>query len=152
VWSELRVRANRADVDLRTDVLGFANIKSVNRASLTPRLLNLALVAEVVDLGIRSGLSVINEIHFENWSTAETSDAFHREWKVTFDVIGDMAAVRPIIDLLTDPTRPTPITQALLTQPPRGSPLDGLVRLDITAASTLVRPTAAIDLDTEEAQ
>jgi hypothetical protein len=149
VWSEIRLRANRADVELKADVLGFAGVKSVNRATLAERLLNLALVAEVVDLGIRSGLESVDEISFPTRANPETTDAFLREWPVTFNVIGDMDAVQPILDLLTDPERPTPLTQALLTQPPRGSPLDGLVRLDVTAVSTLVRPAATLDLDTE---
>ena len=37
-----------------------------------------------------------------------------------------------------------------LTQPRRGSALDGLVQLDFTAMSSVVRPAASLELDKEE--
>jgi hypothetical protein len=150
VWSELRVRANRRDVDITADVLGFATVKSVSRATLTQRLLNLALVSRVVDIGIRSGLSSIDEIRFENRANPEGPDVFLREWPVTISVKGDMASLRPILDFLTDPDDPVPLLNATLSQPRRGTPLEGQVQLTVTATSTLVRADATLDLAAEE--
>jgi len=150
IGSELRIRANRADVDLRADMLGFGSVVSVSRAGLLQRLLNLALVAEVVDLGIRSGLRSVDEIRFDKRSANAVGEAFLRQWPVTITVQGDAASLEPILGYLTDPTRAVPLTQALLTQPPRGSPLEGIVQLTVTAASVVVRPEVGLELDQEE--
>jgi Tfp pilus assembly protein PilO len=150
VWSELSLRANRADVDLRTAMLGFDTVKSVTRASLAQRLLNLALVAEVVDLGIRSGLQSVDEVRFETRANPEGPDVFIKEWPVSIAVEGDMGALRPILDRITDPRRPLALTKAQLTQPRRGSPLEGRVRLEFTASSVVARPAASLELDKEE--
>ncbi|MFV1957959.1 MAG: hypothetical protein ACC662_00965 [Planctomycetota bacterium] len=150
VGSELRIRANRADVDLRADLLGFGGLISVTRAGLLQRLLNLALVAEVVDLGIRSGLRSVDEIRFDKRTATDVGEAFLHQWPVTLTVRGDMASLEPILAYLTDPTRAVPLTQALLTQPPRGSPLEGIVQLTVSAVSVVVRPEVGLELDQEE--
>jgi hypothetical protein len=64
VWGELRLRANRADVEIgpQADQLGFGSIASVSRATLVPRVLNLALAARVADVAIRQGMQSIDAI------------------------------------------------------------------------------------------
>jgi hypothetical protein len=149
VWSELKIRANRADVELKSDVLGFGAVTSVTRNVLEQRLLNLALVARVVDLAVRSGVASVLDVRLDQRSGAQPEDAYLRQWPVSFTLRGDMAALRPILALLTDPARPIPVTNLTLTQPPRGSPLEGQVQLQATVESVLVRPDASLALEME---
>ncbi len=149
VWSEFKVRANRADVELKSDVLGFGGITSVTRAVLAQRLLNLALLSRIVDLSIRQGAQAILEVRLEQRNNPLGDDIFLREWPFTVTLRGDIDAVRPVIELLTDPERPIALSHLALTQPPRSKPEEGQVQLQATAASVLVRPAASLDLDTE---
>ena len=150
VTAELGMRANRADVEIRPDVLGYEGVTSVTRASLPQRLLNLALVAQIVDLGIRNRIQSIEEIRFDQRVTIESGEVFLREYPMTFTLRGDMASLRPILALLTDPAKTVALTQLVLSQPPRGTPLDGIVQLSATAASVVVRPEASLELDKED--
>lgn len=152
IWSEFRVRANRADVELGTDILGFGGVTSVPRSVLAQRLLNLGLVSQIVDLAIRSGVRSISEVRLEQKQNPLGDDVFLRQWPFTITVQGDMASIRPILSFLTDPAHPIPLTQLLLTQPPRTSPLEGQVQLQAKVASVLVRPDASLGLDMEEAR
>ena len=149
VWSELKVRANRADVELKTDVLGFGGVTSITRAVLEQRVLNLALVARIVDLAIRSGVAAVLEVRLDQKPGTAAEDAFLRQWPLTVTLRGDLASLRPTLALLTDPERPIPVTNLVLTQPPRGSPLEGQVQLQATVESTLVRPDASLALEME---
>jgi hypothetical protein len=147
VSSELDVRANRADVALRVDNLGFQGASlQVSRVTLPQRVLNLALIAEVVDLAIRNGADAIDDIRFENRANP---DVFVREWPVTFSLRGDMAALRPILSRLTRPDSPYPLLRLLLSQPRRSAPEEGIVQLEFTASSVELRPNDDLDLATE---
>ena len=150
VTSELGMRANRADIEIRPDVLGYEGVTSVTRASLPQRLLNLALVSQIVDLGIRTQIRSIEEVRFDQRVAVESGVTFLRQYPVTFTLRGDMASLRPILSLLTDPAKPVALTHLALTQPPRGSPLEGIVQLNATAASVVVRPEASLELDKED--
>lgn len=152
VWTEIKLRANRADVDLRPSAegLGFGAVNSVTRSALPQRLLNLALIAELLDLGIRSGIRSVEDLRIEARADVDVQDRFLRQWPVTVAVRGDMAALRPLLDRLNDPERPVPLSHLSLTQPARGSPLDGIVQLQVRAASTAVRTDVSLDLNTED--
>lgn len=155
VWSELRLRANRADVELKATLLGFDGVTAVSRATLPQRLLNLALLSQLVDLSIRHGAESVEDIRVETRSgvTDGGPGAFIREWPVSFTMRGDMEAVQPIVAFLTDPDHPIPIAPpgVMLSHPRRGaSPLEGIVELQVSCASTLIRPDAALNLDAEE--
>ncbi len=150
VWSEMKVRANRADVEIKPDYLGFSSVSSVTRPNLPQRLLNLALVSELADLAIRSGARSIEEVRIDPRPAVESTDTFLRTWPFTMSIKGDAASVAPILARLTDPTRPVPLSAVDIKQPPKGSPLDGVVQLSVTAASTLVRPEVSLGLQAAE--
>ncbi len=150
VTSEIRVRANRADVELPGAGLGHAGVTSVTRAVLAQRLLNLARITQLVDLAIRSGVRAITEVRIEPKLNPLGDDVFLREWPFTVTLRGDMASLRPVLAWLTDPANPLPIHHLELVQPPRTSPLDGQAQLTVQAASILVRPDAGLALDREE--
>jgi hypothetical protein len=149
VWSELRVRANRADVDLDADQLGFAAVQSVNRATLLQRTLNLALAARVVDAAIRSGVRAVSEIRFENRANGGP-ESFLLEWPVTFTLAGRMDSLRPVLALLADPSHTTPVLHTLFAPPRRAGAPEGTVELTITASSLRVQPDASLDLPSED--
>ena len=150
VTSEMRVRANRADVELHSEVLGHGGVTSVTRAVLAQRLLNLARITQLVDLAIRQGVRAITEVRIEQKLNPLGDDEFLREWPFTVTLRGDMASLRPVLAWLTDPANPLPIHHLELEQPPRTSPLEGQAQLTVQAASVLVRPDASLSLDTEE--
>jgi hypothetical protein len=152
VWSEFKLRANRADVELPGDVLGFAGVATVTRASLVQRLLNLALISQIVDLAIRSDVRSVDGIRVDARPDEDATEQFVRQWPVRVELVGDMLSVQPLFDFLTDPEHPVPVTQVVMTQPSRksGSAQDGLIKVFIEAWSTLVRPEASLDLDQEE--
>ena len=150
VTTELGMRANRADIEIRPDALGYEGVTSVTRASLPQRLLNLALVSQIVDLGIRSGIRSVEEVRFDQRVTLDGGEVFLRQYPVTFTVRGDMTSLRPILALLTDPAKTVALTHLALSQPPRGTPLEGIVQLNATATSVVVRPEASLELDKED--
>lgn len=143
-----RTRANRQDVELRVDTLGFSGVAAVDRQVLAQRLLNLARLAEILDLAIRSGVTTVVNVTLEQTPNPLGDDVFYREWPFSFTVQGDMTAIRPILDYLTNPEHPVPLRRLVLEQPPRGTPEEGRVQLTAKAASVLVRPDA--DLQFEE--
>jgi hypothetical protein len=149
VWSELRLRANRADVDLNADQLGFSTVSSVNRSTLLQRLLNLALAARVVDVAVRSGVESVDEIRFENRANAGP-DAFLQEWPVTFIMTGRMEALRPVLSHLTDTARTTPILGATFGPPRRSTGTEGRIELVVTASSLRVQTGSSLNLGSEE--
>jgi len=144
VWAEMRVRANRADMELPDDSLGHAGVASVTRAVLAQRILNLARITQMIDLAIRSDVRAVTEVRIEQKLNPLGDDEFLREWPFWVTMRGDVASIRPILAWLTDPEHPIPITFCALTQPPRTSPLEGQVQLQVKAASVLVRPDAAL--------
>jgi hypothetical protein len=149
VWSELRVRANRADVDLNADQLGFGQLPSVNRSNLLQRLLNLALVARATDLAIRHGARSVDEVRFVDRANTGP-ESFLQEWPVTVTITGDVESFRPLLNALTDETRTTALGETQISPPARQSSGEGIVSLRITMSSVRVRPEASLELATEE--
>jgi hypothetical protein len=149
VWSEMRVRANRADVDLNADQLGFGAVATVNRSTLLPHLLNLALVARVADLAIRSGVRSIEEVRFEH-RVNPGPDAFLREWPLTVTVTGEVDSFRPLLAVLTSETRTTVLGGVRIAPAKRAAGGEGIAELSVTAWSVAVRPDATLDLPSEE--
>lgn len=154
VWSDLRLRANRADVEISpvADQLGFSSISSVSRATLPSRVLNLALIARIVDVAIRQGAQSIDSIQIPSNVDPGSPDDFMVLWPVEVALVADMATVRHVLDLLTDSAHPVPLDFARLTQPKAGRSGggSGLVQLSLKASSALVRPAADLKLDAEE--
>ena len=154
VWSELRIRANRADVEIssQAEQLGFASIASVSRATLPSRVLNLALAARVVDVAIREGVDSIDQVEMKTQVDPSNPEDFLVLWPVDFAVTGDMNAVMHVIDMLTDPSNPIPLGTTRLAQPKRSgqSVGGGSVQLFVTASSLIVRPEVDLVLDAEE--
>ena len=149
VWGVLKTRANRADMDLEVERLGFDLVTSVSRAELDRRLANLALLARVVDVAIRHGARSLDAVTFENPRSAGP-DAFLQEWPVKITLTASAPCVEAILDLLTDPRQPTPVGTLVAQQPPRAKSATGLVELTMTLDSLAVKPAAALNLDAQE--
>lgn len=156
VWSELRIRANRADVefDTQAEQLGFGGIASVDRATLPPRVLNLALAARLADVAIREGVESIKGIDIDSVIEPGNPGDFISLWPIEFTITGDMAAVKQMLDMLTDPADPVPLETTRLAQVRQrgGQSAGGLVQFSVKASSALVRPDADLQLDVEEDQ
>ncbi len=154
VWSELRIRGNRADVEFEApaEQLGFGAIASVSRATLTARVLNLALAARLVDVAIREEMETIGQIGMRNQLEPGNPEDFISMWPIEVSMVGDWTAVKKVLELLTDPDNPVPMDISRLTQPKRGanSAGSGLVQFTLTASSVIVRPTVDLHLDVEE--
>jgi hypothetical protein len=149
VWNVLRTRANRADMDLEAELLGFAAVSSVPRGELERRLANLALVARVVDVAIRHGAKSVDNVLFENPRGAGP-DAFLQEWPVKITLTADAPCVEAVLDLLTDPKSPTALSTLEARQPQRAKAPTGLVELTLTVDCLAVKPAAPLDLDAQE--
>lgn len=156
VWNELRVRANRANVEVGPAAvqLGFGSIGSVSRATLTARVLNLALVARIVDIAIRNDVKRIDQVSIPNQVDPGDPLEFLLLWPVEVVLIADMAAVKDVIKGVTDPAHPVPLEGARLLQPRKGvgAGQRGLVQFSIKASSAIVRPDVSLNLDQEEDQ
>jgi hypothetical protein len=148
VWGVLRTRANRADMDLDADQLGFAVIGSISRAELPRRLANLALVTRVTDVAIRHGAVSLDDVRFDNRPTPGP-DAFLQEWPVTVVLTAPARCVEAVLDLLTDPSQPVPVGPVAVNQPRRGKPGLGIVELSVTADCVAVNPNAGLNLAEE---
>lgn len=151
VWEALRRRAGRAGVRIKADQLGLDAVTSVTSASLPQRLLQLALIARVANVAIESGVDSITSVRLEREAPTSTTD-FISEWYVTFDMTGDLYAVKRVIDHVTDPADPIPLGTTAMSLPKGSSPLSGEVRLDLKAYCTLVRPEAEINFNAEETE
>ncbi len=151
VLNLFRLRANRADVELPSDTLGFAGVTSFTRPSLPQRVLNLAMVSEIADIAIRSGVRSIDNVGVDARPDVEAAETFVREWPVRMEMTGDMLALQPVLDYLTDSRHPVPLAQLVMTQPSRraGAAQSGLIKLFFEGASTLVRPDVTLQLDQE---
>lgn len=149
VWNVLRTRANRADMDLEADLLGFAAVSSVPRGELERRLANLALVARVVDVAIRHGARSVDNVLFEN-PRGTGPEAFLQEWPVKITFTASAPCVEAVLDLLTDPKNPTPLSTLVAQQPPRAKSPTGLVEVTVTVDCLAVKPAAPLDLDAQE--
>ncbi len=152
VWGTLRVRANRADVGI-TPSLGFGAVSSVNRATLPARALTLALVARVVDVAIRHRVQSVDHIRIDPVLRPGNPGDFIMEWPVGFSITGPGPAIMKIIDHVTDPAHPVPIVANSVIALPKGrraGALSGLVQVDITLASTVVRPDVNLNLSKED--
>jgi len=156
VWNELRVRANRADVEIgpAASQIGFGAIGSVSRATLTSRVLNLALVARIVDTAIRNGVELIDQVQVPNQVDPGSPQDFIVLWPVEVVMIGDMAAVKRVLDMLTDPANPVPLEDSRLVQPKKAASgaRRGMVQLSLKAVSAIVRADVDLNLDQEEDQ
>lgn len=149
VWSDLKVRANRADVEMRADRLGFASVTSVTRATLPQRLLNLALVARIVNASIVGGIEVVEQIQVDRPQPV-SADEFLSEWWVDFTLTGPMSAVRSVLGLAVDPEDPITLGDTSVTTPRGGSSLDGRAQLRMKAYSIRVQPEVDLRLGQEE--
>ena len=150
VWSTLRVRANRADMEI-ADSLGFGTVASVNRATLPARALTLALVAEIADVAIRGGMNALDQVRIDaNVKPGQPTD-FLTEWPVTVSMEGPYGAVLAVVSRLTAPTAPETLLGAVLSQPRgrTGRTPDGIVRFEATVAATVVRAGMDLGLDRE---
>ncbi len=154
VWTDLRIRANRADVEISpiADQLGFGSISSVSRATLTARVLNLALIARIVDIAIREGAESIDSIVIPTNVDPGAPDEFMVLWPVELTLTGEMTAVRRLMDMFTDPANPVPLEYARQMQPKARGSADrsGLVQFSAKVSSALIRPAADLKLDAEE--
>ena len=147
--SELAIRANRADVDVDAEEFGIS-IASVDRASLPRYLASLALVANVIDVAIREGVRSIDSVVLlpsEVRGSVETADPFVQEWPVKIDVTGPPETLTAILDMLTDPKRPTALGSTSWKQVARK---EGLVKGEFKLYSIRVRPAASLGLEKEE--
>jgi hypothetical protein len=149
VWGELKTRANRADMDLDADLLGFANVSTVTRAELEQRLANLALVSRITDVAIRRGGRSLDAASFAN-PPAVAPDAFLREWPLTVTLTASTACVEALLDMLTDPKAPVPLSALQVRQPLKGKAAQGIVEATMTLDCVAVRPAATLNLDTQE--
>jgi len=151
VWNEMRQRANRADVDLRTtaDRLGFAGVSSVDAGSLPQRVLNLALLARIANAGIEAGIESIDAIRVSR-PAGSRSDAFLNEWSVEIAVTGQTAAVKEVLALLTDPQDPVALGDTTLKLPRSAKGLSGRVTLETKAYSVRVNPGAVVTMGEED--
>jgi hypothetical protein len=149
VVQELAIRANRADVDVDVEEFGVS-ILSVDRASLPRNLANLALVATVIDVAIREGVRSIDTVTLlpsEVRGSVESADPFLQEWPVKIDLTGPPETLTAILDLLTDPKRPTALGSTSWKQVAKK---EGLVKGEFKIYSVRVRPAAALGLEKEE--
>jgi hypothetical protein len=152
VVGELSIRANRADVDVGAggEEFGLSSsvIASVDRAELPRRLANLALIATVLDVAIREGVRSIDTVVIENPEThaVQTGDQFVAEWPVKVTVTGTPDALSAILNLLTDPAKPTALGSCSWKQADR-TKKNGLVRAEMKLYSVQVRPDVKINLE-----
>jgi hypothetical protein len=151
VVQALEVRMNRADVDVATPAEGFgvASIASVERAELPRRLANLALIATVLDLAIREGVRSVDGVAIlppDVHGAVQGPDAFLAEWPVKIDLTGTPEALTAILNLLTDPARPTPLGTCSWKQTAKK---DGLVKAEFRVYSIRVRADAVLGLESE---
>ncbi|MCA9314311.1 MAG: hypothetical protein H6826_08290 [Planctomycetes bacterium] len=151
VWTALRVRANRADMEI-ADALGFDAIASVNRATLPGCVLSLALVADLADLAIRGGVSAFDMIKVGPNITPGQPTDFVTEWPVTIAMEGPYGAIARLVDRVTDPQHAEALLGATLKQPGgrTGRTPDGVVRFEATLAAAVVRPAVDLGLDRSE--
>ena len=151
VWNEIRQRANRADVDLRAtaDRLGFAGVSSVDAGALPQRILNLALLARIVNRAIVSGIESVDYIRVGR-PAGSRSDAFLNEWPVEIGLTGQNASIKRVLALLTDPQDPVALGDTMLKLPRNGKGLSGRVTLEAKAYSVRVNPQAVVTVGEED--
>lgn len=149
VVQELRVRANRADVDVVPEQFGFDTITSVDRADLPRRLLNLALIATVVDVAIREGVRSVDAVTLLPSGTraeSQGADPFVLEWPVKIDVTGPPDALAEIVQVLTDGDRPIAFGDWSWRASDKKN---GLVKAEMKLYSLRVRADATLGLESE---
>jgi hypothetical protein len=151
VTQELQIRANRADVDLgdTAQALGLESVSSVDRASLSRRLLNLALCALVVDVAIRERARSIDAVTLETPETNGLSqhfESFLTLWPVTVSLTASPHALRSILNVLTDPAHPTAVGRIAWAQTGKR---DGMVKADLRLYSVRIKADAPLGLENE---
>jgi len=151
VVQTLSVRANRADVDVGTNAeeFGLGSIASVDRADLPRRLANLAIIATVLDVAIRENVRSIDSVTILPPLVrvlAQGPETFLSEWPVKIDLTGTPEALMAVLNVLTDPERPTPLGTCSWKQTQKK---DGLVKAEFTVYSIRVMPNAPLGLESE---
>lgn len=141
-------RANQYDVEIRGEGLGFGDVP-VTRATLPQRLLNLALVARVLNEALESGVERVDLIQVDRPQSGR-SDQFLREWWVKFVLVGPMDAVKGVLALVTNDQAPVALGDTILRLPRNTSPLSGTVEMEIKAFSVLVNPAVSLGLNEED--
>ena len=81
----------------------------------TPRY-NLALAARIVDVAIREEVQAVDMIQVKPNIEPGNPNDFITLWPITVSLKGDMAAVKKMLDLLTDPSNPVPLETTKLSQ------------------------------------
>lgn len=153
VVQELSVRANRADVDLGqgAEEFGLSAVTSVDRANLPRFLLNLALIATVVDVAIRERARSIDVIAIESPETGGISQRFESLltlWPVQVSLTGSPQVLRSILNVLTDPARPTAVGRVTWAQ---SGKKDGMVKAEFHVYSVRIKADAQLGLENERA-
>ena len=151
VVQTLALRANRADVDVgqNAEEFGLASIASVERAELPRRLANLALIATVLDVAIREGVRSIDSVQILPPLVrvlAQGPETFLSEWPVKIDLTGTPEQLMAVLNVLTDPERPTPLGTCSWKQTQKK---DGFVKAEFTVYSIRVKPEAPLGLESE---
>jgi hypothetical protein len=151
VVQTLAIRANRADVDVgaNADEFGLSSVASVERADLPRRMANLALIATIVDVAIRENVRSIDGVSILPPLVrvmAQGPDVFLLEWPVKIELTGTPEALMAVLNVLTDPERPTPLGPCSWKQTQKK---DGMVKAEFTAYSVRVKPDAPLGLESE---
>jgi hypothetical protein len=149
VVQELAVRANRADVDVDAEEFGLSSVTSIDRAELPRRLLNLALIARVVDVAVRNGVRSVDSVAIQTPDTAlqAASDDFLSLWPVEVGLTGDPVSLQAVLAELTDPERPTAFGTSVMKAVGKKS---DLVKATMRLYSVRVRQGTPLRLETEE--
>jgi hypothetical protein len=145
VVQELATRANRADVDVAAEEFGLSTVTSVDRAALPRRVLNLALIARVVDEAIRAPVRSIDRVDI--LLPEADRDEFLAMWEVEVALTGHPAALAKVLDSVTDPARPTALGTSNWKSVGRKS---DLVQATMRLASVRVRPSAPTRFEVKE--
>ena len=151
VVSHLSLRANRADVDVGpgAEEFGLASIASVSRAELPWRVVNLALIASIVDVALREGTRSIDTITIQPPEVRGSStgpEPYVSEWPVSFTVTATPDCVAALVDVVTDPKHPTALGRSTVEQIAKS---EGWVRSELKVYSLLVRPEVSLGLESE---
>ncbi|MCC7138275.1 MAG: hypothetical protein IT460_07590 [Planctomycetes bacterium] len=151
VVQELVVRANRADVDVLppAEDFGMSTVASVERAELPRRLANLALIAQVLDVAIREGVRSIDAVSIlppEVRVVSQGAEPFLSEWPVKVDLTALPSELSAVLDLLTDPARPTALGTCSIKQTAKK---DGTVKAELKMYSLRVNPEVPLGLENE---
>ena len=91
--------------------------------------------------------SVGSDVSDESDGSVESAEPFLQEWPIKIDITGPPEALTAILDMLTDPRRPTAMGSTSWKQVARK---EGLVKGEFKLYSVRVRPAASLGLEKEE--